>query len=266
MLSGEDPKGILLGAGLAASLGVEPGDDVILLATSASGAINGVEAHVRGFFMSDVRAYDDTVVRAPIVLARQLLKVSGSHAWVIALDQTERTQPWVKEFRHRFEGSDYELIPWFEMADFYNKSVTLLSSQMLVVRVIIGLIIVLSISNVLIMSVLERIGEIGTQMAMGTRRREILKPFLWEGLLLGLIGALFGVLSGVLLARVISAIGIPMPPPPGRDAGYSGEILLTSHLVIGALALALSTTILASLYPAWKGARLEIVDALRHNR
>ena len=238
---------------------------MILLATSAAGSISAVEPHVRGFFASEVKAYDDTAIRAPVALARQLLKVSGSHAWVVALDQTGRTVPWVEEFRGRLGPAGLELIPWFEMADFYNKSVTLLSSQMLVVRVIIGLIIVLSISNVLIMNVLERTGEIGTIMAIGTRRRAVLTQFLWEGFLLGLMGALFGVLMGVGLAWVISSVGIPMPPPPGRQAGYSGEILVTWGLALGAFALALTTTMLASAYPALKASRQEIVDALRHN-
>ena len=116
------------------------------------------------------------------------------------------------------------------------------------------------------MNVLERTGEIGTLMAMGTRRREILKQFLWEGFLLGLIGATIGLVVGVVLARGISAVGIPMPPPPGRTVGYSGEILVTWGLAAGAFALAIFTTMLASLYPAWKGSHLEIVDALRHNR
>jgi putative ABC transport system permease protein len=172
----------------------------------------------------------------------------------------------IEQSRARFGATNLEFIPWFDLSDFYNKSVTLLSSQMVVVRTIIGLIIVLSISNVLIMSVLERTGEIGTLMAMGTRRREILKQFLWEGFLLGLIGATIGVVVGVVLARLISAVGLPMPPPPGRQVGYSGQILVTWGLAVGTFALAIFTTMLASVYPAWKGSHLEIVDALRHNR
>jgi putative ABC transport system permease protein len=57
-----------------------------------------------------------------------------------------------------------------------------------------------------------------------------------------------------------------MPPPPGRQVGYSGQILVTWGLAVGTFALAIFTTMLASVYPAWKGSRLEIVDALRHNR
>ena len=265
-LSAGDPDGIILGVGLAANLDVKPGDQVVLVGTSASGSINAVDAHIRGLFRSDVKAYDDSALRAPIGLARRLLKVRGSHIWVIALDKTEDTREWVDRMRAELRSTKLELIPWYDLADFYNKSVKLLSSQMFFVRVIIGLIIVLSISNVLIMSVLERTGEIGTLMAMGTRARHILKQFLWEGFLLGLLGTLLGLVIGLILAHIISFVGIPMPPPPGRQGGYSAQILLTWGLAASAFALGIVTTSLASLYPAWRASRLEIVDALRHNR
>lgn len=73
-------------------------------------------------------------------------------------------------------------------------------------------------------------------------------------------------LIGLLLATIISAIGIPMPPPPGMARGYTGEILITPDMLLEALALAIVTTLIASLYPAWKASRMQIVDALRHNR
>ena len=135
-----------------------------------------------------------------------------------------------------------------------------------IMRLIIALIIILSISNILIMSVLERTGEIGTLMSIGLKRHNVLLLFVSEGLLLGIFGGLLGATVGVVLALVISSVGIPMPPPPGMDAGYTGEILLTWPLVIGTLILALLTTLLGSLYPAWKASNMKIVDALRYNR
>lgn len=265
-LSDADLHGVIVGVGLAANLGVKPGDPIVLLTTSASGSINAVDAHVRGLFRSELKAYDDSAIRVPIGLARQLLKVRGSHVWVVGLDDTDHTRQWIDETRARLKGTKLELIPWFDLADFYNKSVTLLSRQLSVVRIIIGLIIVLGISNLLIMSVLERTGEIGTAMALGTSRSRIRLQFLLEGSFLGVAGAVAGVLIGITLALVVSRIGIPMPPPPGRQAGYSAGIMLTWHLVLGTFALAIVTTMLASLYPAWKASRLAIVDALRHNR
>lgn len=264
-LSAADNKGFLLGQGLAASLGVEVGEKVVLLATSASGGINAIEGHVRGLFVTEAKAYDDLAVRLPIGLARELLKVSGSTTWVIALDQTERTKDVVERLGAKYSPK-LEFVPWYDLSDFYAKTVALLSSQMNFVRLLIGLIIVLSISNMLIMNVLERTGEIGTMMAMGGRRRDILMLFLGEGLLLGALGGTAGLVIGLALAQLISAVGIPMPPPPGRTAGYSAEILVTWRMAAGAFALAFGTTVIAGVYPAWKASRMAIVDALRHNR
>jgi putative ABC transport system permease protein len=134
------------------------------------------------------------------------------------------------------------------------------------IKVIIVLIILLSISNTMTMSVMERIGEIGTAMALGVRRAGITRLFLTEGILLGCAGGLLGLAIGAPLAALISSIGIPMPPPPGMDSGYTGEILLTWNITIEAVALAACTTLVASILPAWKASRMQIVDALRHNR
>ena len=84
------------------------------------------------------------------------------------------------------------MVPWSKLADFYNKTVALFSRQMGVVKLIIAIIIVLSISNTMTMSVMERTVEIGTAMALGIRRLRILILFILEGGLLGAIGGLSG--------------------------------------------------------------------------
>ncbi|HKS96205.1 MAG TPA: FtsX-like permease family protein, partial [Terriglobia bacterium] len=231
-----------------------------------SGGVNAVESHVRGFFSTEAKAYDDVAIRLPIRLAQELLRVAGANVWVIALDSTDRTPVLVEMLRRQFGGAGLQFVPWFELSDFYNKTVALMSRQMNVVQALIGLLIVLGISNILIMNVLERTGEIGTVLALGARRRKVLALFLAEGLVLGLAGAVAGLVIGLALAQLISVIGIPMPPPPGRTAGYTAHILVTWRIVFGAAALVIGTAALAGVYPAWKASRLEIVDALRHNR
>jgi len=264
-LAADDPGGAILGEGLAANLGVKPGDTLVLLATTASGATSAVEVRVRGTFYTVTKAFDDAALRVPLPTARRLLRVEGAHAWVLLLRDTRQTAPVLATLRAKLDGEHLELTPWWDLADFYNKTVELFSRQLGIVRVIVGLIIVLSISNTMIMSVLERTWEVGTCMALGVRRRDILTMFLAEGTLLGVLGASGGLAIGALLAVVFSAIGIPMPPPPGMSHGFTGGVLLTAPLALGAFAIAVGTTVVASIYPARKAARLPIVDALRHS-
>lgn len=264
-LAQDENKGILLGRGLAENLGATVGDQVVLMATTPSGGFNAVEVKVRGLFGTVSKAYDESALRVPLPLAQQLLRVSGIHLSILVLDDTMRTSDTLKTLRSDFKDTGFEFVPWYDLADFYNKTVELLSKQVLVVEAIIAAVIVLSISNTMTMGVLERTSEIGTCLAIGRRRRQILRQFIYEGLTIGLIGGALGVLLGWMLATAISTIGIPMPPPPGMSDGYTGEIMLTSQLAVEAFLLALGTTLLASVYPAWRASRMEIVDALRHH-
>lgn len=267
-LSAEDANGLLLGGGLARNMGVSVGDVVVLLANTGTGGLNGIEGTVRGLFQSASKEFDDAALLLPLDTAKQLLRVDGTHSWVLILDQTERTDTILQELRARYpeEVAQVEFTPWYKLADFYNKTIELFSRQMNIVRMIVAMIIILGISNSLIMSVMERTGEIGTLLAIGYKRKNILQLFVSEGVLLGIIGGGLGVLVGLMLAYAISAIGIPMPPPPGMDVGFSGKIIVTWPLATGVLLLAVVTTALGSLYPAWKASRMVIVDALRHNR
>ncbi|HEY6930024.1 MAG TPA: FtsX-like permease family protein, partial [Thermoanaerobaculia bacterium] len=267
-LASGDPRGIILGEGLATSMGVSLGDTVVLLTSTSSGGMNAIEVHVRGLFSTHTKAFDDAALRLPIPATRDLLRAPGSHTWVILLDDTDRTASLLQQLRARFPAarSGLQFRPWWEMADFYEKTVRLFSRQMGVVHLIIGLIIVLSISNTLTKSVLERTGEIGTLLATGTRRRVVLKLFVLEGLVLGVVGGLAGLVIGVGIARLVSSVGIPMPPPPGSSRSYVAEILVTPPLALRAFVVSIATALLASLHPAWRASRLAIVDALRHNR
>ncbi|MFT3847181.1 MAG: ABC transporter permease [Propionivibrio sp.] len=265
-LSSGDAKGIILGQGLAANLGAHVGDSIVLLATTARGTTNAVEVHVRGIFSTVTKAYDDAALRMPIEIARKLLRVEGAHAWVVLLKETDLTSSVAEEIRMTSTKENYQVREWRDMADFYNKTETLLVKQFGVVKVIIGLIIVLSISNTMMMAVLERTGEIGTIMALGVRRRGVLQLFLAEGVVIGLTGAALGLAAGYVLAGIISYIGIPMPPAPGMADAYTARILVTGSLAIESFSLASLTTLLASFYPAWKAGRMIVVDALRANR
>lgn len=267
-LSSQDPKGLIIGEGLAANLDLKLGDRVVLIGTTESGGVNAIEGHVRGLFYTTSKAFDDTFLRLPISTARELLRVAGSHTWVVLLDKTESTEVVVDRLKKDFATKKImlQITPWSAQANFYHSTVKLFSRQFGVVQLIIAVIIVLSISNTMTMSILERTGEIGTLMALGNKRKAILRMFVVEGLLLGIVGAVVGLVLGIALARIISATGIPMPPAPGMTRGFTAQILVTPGLALSAFVISVFTSALASLYPSWKASQLPIVDALRHNR
>ncbi len=265
-LEKSDEKSVLLGEGLAKNLGVSAGDMAVLLVTAANGTPNAIEVKVSGTFFTAAKEFDDTALRLPIDLARKLMRVQSATSWVLLLNNTEKTAQATSHLRQTLSSKNFDVIPWTDLADFYNKTVILFGKQVNLMKLIIAVIIILTISNTQTMSVLERTTEIGTIMATGSRRSEILRMFIIEGVLIGAIGGLIGVALGYGVAETLSIIGIPMPPPPGMDTGFTAAITVTTNLALDALLLALVTTLIASIMPAWKASRMNVVDALRCNQ
>ena len=259
----DEPKTAIVGRGLAQNLGLKIGSPLVLIANTEGGGISAVEATVVGLFESITQAYDDTALRIPIDLARELMRTDGEHLRLVFLDNTDSVPVALERLRAVLPADAYQVVPWIELADFYNKTSALFAKQVGVIYLIIAVIIVLAISNTMTMAVMERVGEIGTMMALGTRRSGIRSMFLLEGLILGLVGATLGLVLGCVLAVAISAVGIPMPPGPGMSWGYEAGVLLSPGNLFTAAGIALVTTLLASVYPAWRASQLDIVDALR---
>lgn len=257
--------GVLLGEGLAQALHAKIGAPVVLMVNPQGGALNAVELPVRGIFRSNVKAFDDIGLRLNIEQVQKLIRRDGAHVWVMLLDRTERTEETYAAVQSVLaqRQSGLEAVPWTRLSDFYNKTVVLFSRQILVVNLLIQAIVILSVSTLMVMSVAERTGEIGTVMALGTRRRTILAQFLIEGALLGLTGSMIGLTLGFGLAELISWIGIPQPPPPGSNRAFIGQIFVTPGIAFNVVLFTTFAAVIASFFPAAKAAKLEIVDALR---
>ncbi|MGH8714371.1 MAG: ABC transporter permease [Casimicrobiaceae bacterium] len=265
-LARSDADGVVVGEGLAANLGVKPGDRVVLVANTASGGVNAAEVTVRGLFATITKAYDDSAIRLPLALARRLTRTSGAHSWAIVLTDTDLTPTVLERVKAALPADRYEVVPWTRLADFYNKVAALYERQFGLVQWIIGAVILLGITNTMLMSVVERTSEIGTALAIGRRRSAILRSFLLEGALIGIAGGVAGLAIGLILAALISAIGIPMPPSPGMARGFVAGIRVTPGLAVQACTVALLAALAAGVYPAWRASRMNIVDALRTGR
>jgi putative ABC transport system permease protein len=184
---------------------------------------------------------------------------------VVSLKDTRDTAPVAAALKVKFAQSGLEVKTWQQLNDFYAKTVEMYDAQFGVLRIIILMMVLLSVVNSVNMSVFERVGEFGTMMALGNRSRAVFKLIVAENTLIGLGGAIAGVLLGVVLALVISAIGIPMPPPPNSDLGYIAHIRIVPSVIFSAFAVGLIATIIASLLPAARVQRIPVVDALREN-
>ena len=125
--------------------------------------------------------------------------------------------------------------------------------------------VVLSVANSVSMTTFERVGEFGTMRAMGDRSRKIFWLVVLENVIVGLIGATAGVIVGWGLASLISVVGIPMPPPPNSESGYTAYVLLVPSIVLASFAVGMAATVLASILPARRIARVPLDEALRQN-
>ncbi len=266
MISGDDPYGAILSRGLAASIDAKVGDYLTILTSAGEGALNAIDIRVRGTFYSFAKEYDDRMLKIPLISAQKLLYLDAVQAMIVLLDKTENMDEVGKALSDLIEKEDLalETKTWSDLADYYRQVVKLYKRQFGVLKFIIGIIVVLSIINTMGMSIFERTREIGTVMAMGTKKNEVLSMFMLEGLVLGLLGGCLGVIFGMVLAKIISFIGIPMPPAPGSTVPYVAAIGIFPGVVIAAFLFSVGTAVVASFYPSFKASRLNISEALRY--
>jgi putative ABC transport system permease protein len=264
-LTDTDTFGLTLGQGVAKALNVKPGDRVSLLLNTAEGALNNLEFEVVGVFQSFSKDFDARAVRIALPAARELLGSASVNSLVLSLKKTADTDSVAAKLATMFASGEYETRSWVQLNDFFEKTIALYDQQFGFLQLIILMMVLLSVANTVNMSVFERVGEFGTMMSLGNRRGDVFRLVLVENALLGLIGSGLGVVLGILLALAISAVGIPMPPPPNSNLGYTAFIRIVPLIVIGSFVIGFVATMLAALLPAMRVTRIPVVDALRQN-
>lgn len=133
------------------------------------------------------------------------------------------------------------------------------------VFLLIGAIVLFTVSNTMNTAVVERTVEIGTLRAIGLRRSGIRSLFVTEGALLGVLGALLGVALAFAVSTVVNNLEIPWVPPSTVEPVpltilVSGETQMIVGTTIGLIIIA----VVSAWWPAYRAAQLKVVDALRH--
>jgi putative ABC transport system permease protein len=260
-----DRDGILIGKGVAQALHLAPGDAVTLLLNTAEGGLNTIDLRVVGVFQSFSTDFDTRAIRIPLAAAKEILDTQGANVVVVALNRTDDTEPVAQALRTRLGAGPFDVWTWQKLNGFYDKAVALYDRQFGVLQLIILAMVVLSVANSINMTVFERLGEFGTMRALGNRSRAVWRIVVLESALVGVAGGALGVVIGIVLALLISAIGIPMPPPPNADLGYTASIRIVPWVVAIAFAIGCVASVLAALWPAARVAKRDLSEALRAN-
>ncbi len=261
-LPDSESDAVLIGAGLAKSMHARPGDYLTIMTTTTSGSLNAMDVRVAGIFMTGVKEFDERAVKMPIAGAQQLLQTKKIEKLLVFLQNTDDTAAAHSAIASHVRG--IEIKEWSELAPFYHQVVALYNGIFGFLGIVVFAIVVFSVANTILMSVLERTREIGTLMAMGTTRGRLRAMFVTEGVGIGVIGGLLGLTVGWLLATIINHGHVMLPPPPGYTVGYRLEIMLQPPVLITAFLVSFVTATISSIVPALKASRMKIVDALGH--
>ncbi len=241
-----------------------------LLAATAGGAPNVLSLYVDRAEPQGVKELDDNFVAMHIALAQQLLYGRGEKKVVGIVLQLHRTED-IVPVRARLDalfaarGLDLEVRDFTELQPQYKQVIGLFGAIFVFIALIMGVIVLFTVANTMSMSVMERTNEIGTARAMGARRSRIRRQFLIEGAMLGIAGVTAGLLLATLFAAFINGAGLTWTPP-GQAAPVPLRLLTggVAPLILGTwLGLVVMATV-AALVPANRGARMPVVDALRH--
>jgi putative ABC transport system permease protein len=263
------PGEILVPVLLARGLQVKTGDEVVLIATNKDGSVNGKTFKVKSQLES-VTGPGGRDGYIHIEDARELLRMTEPEVSEIAvrlasLDAVDRTTAALQESYATMKNKQgmpvLEVHPWERLTPFANiaKMIDMLT---IFVRVMLIAIVLVSVMNVMVMAVYERIREIGTVAAIGTPPRRILGLFLSEGLLLGLAGTAAGIVLSVIAIYGHNAAGLTFNFGQQQGLPLVGSLAVREVLAVGGMVVAVA--VIASLQPAWKASRMHPIVALRH--
>jgi putative ABC transport system permease protein len=265
-LANTKPSSIFLGYKLAEKLKLHVGDVATVLVTTATGSVNAVDLDVVGTFKTSIKELDEGAFYLHQETAQSLLKVKGAPRIIMAFDRPNELE--VKDAAESFFKKNFpklEFVHWKELAEFFDNTMGWLEKQVDVFRIIILLIATISIITIFMMGLIERLGEFGTLRAIGTRRMEISAMIFIEAFVQASLGSLLGILVGIFTITVLLRNGITMPPPPLMTEVFFTEFRVPWAAIPGTIVLCTLVAGIAGVIPAFKIARVNIVEALGRN-
>jgi len=267
---------IILGVELAKHLSVSPGDSLQVISPLGTmtpmGMMPKMKRHkVVGIFHSGMYEYDNTMAYVSIETAQKFFGMESQVTGIqVKTGDLYRVKEIGREIRKKL-GFPYWTKDWMEMNRNLFSALRLEKIAMFIILVLIVLVAAFNIISTLIMVVMEKHKDIAILKSMGASSKGILRIFMIEGLVIGVVGTTLGALLGLLAAfnlekitgfvenlfgfKILASDVYYIDKLPSQVNGADVAIITGTAILI---------SLLATLYPSWRASRLDPAEALRY--
>ena len=267
---------ILLGRGLAEKLGVHEGSAVLVVIAQGNVTPAGVAPRMRrftvaGFIDAGMYEFDQGLALLHMDDARRLYRLGDSVTGLrYRFDDPNTAAQRIRAIAETLPGR-YYISDWSRRQGNFFRSLQVTKSIMFFVLLLVVAVAAFNIIATLVMVVKEKRADIAILRTLGSSPREMLTVFMTQGSIIGVVGTAAGVLLGLVAAANVSAIVVGLERLTGIAfvdprvyfiSELPSEIRAGDVFLIAAVALALG--VLATLYPAWRAAKTQPAEALRH--
>jgi len=271
-LDDHDGPWVVIGSKLAKRLKLGVGKKMVITTNDAAGNLVDELCRIRGIFKTGSVEIDGYFIQAPIDFARRLfaLPVDGATQLGVVLTVPEAQEAVLQKTRMMVAEHNIAVLPWQEVIPEIASYIKLDRGSNWIFQAILVFLILFTIFNTILMSVLERQREFAVLLALGTKPLLLRLQILMESVYLGLIGCALGLAVGGLAAWAVQVWGIDLRSLLEEGFTISGFAVstkmharVTIRLLLGAGGLVFAATLILSLIPMRRATRLSIVDQLR---
>jgi len=271
---GEDV--VIIGRRMAESLGVRIGDQITLISPQSTATLIGLIPRIKsyevvGIFEVGMSEYDSSFVFMPLEAAQLYFKLPGAASDIeITVDDPDRIAAAVDAIEAKV-GSNFRFIDWQEANSSFFGAIQVERNVMFLILTLIIVVAAFNIISGQIMLVKDKGRDIAILRTMGATRGMIMRIFLLSGASIGVLGTALGFGIGLAFADNIESIRQWLQTLLHTRL-FPEEIYFLSQLpaivdpgeVTTVVIMSLTLSLLATLYPSWRAARLDPVEALRY--
>ena len=268
---------VIVGSGLAQSLGLTVGSNMTLVSpqgnATAIGTIPRLRAYqVVGIFNVGMQEYDSTFAFMPMAAAQTFFSAPGRATQIeVTVRNPDDVGAVSRRIRAALPGAPVEVIDWEHSNDSFFAAVTVERNVMFLILTLIIVVAAFNVISSLIMMVKDKTRDIAVLRTLGAGRFAIMRIFLMAGASIGVTGTLIGFVLGVVFCANIERIREALEHITGTTL-FDPTVYFLEQLpavldwseVTAVLVMALALSLLATLYPSWRAARTDPVEALRH--